>query len=70
MICQTLGENLEIQSLIRNRSISAEQLRTLKQSGPISPAMESHDDGIVQPATQGRLEFPDGFQRRVQDFLQ
>lgn len=57
-----LRRNIRLRSMYRNRSISVEQLRQLKQQGgPISPAMESLLD-MIQTYTGGPLnpapEFP------------
>lgn len=57
-----LRANLHLRSMIRNKSISREQLRNLKlQGGPISPAMESMLD-MIQLYKHGPLspapEFP------------
>lgn len=57
-----LRDNVRLRSMYRNKSISAEQLRTLKlQGGPISPAMESMLD-MIRSYTGGPLipapEFP------------
>jgi len=57
-----LRENIRLRSMFRNKSISAEQLRSLKQeTGPISMAMESMLD-MIGEYTKGPLnpapEFP------------